>query len=224
MIRKGDLPLSPFHTKSIALTMDISTQILALKEEFEAHPGDFLVEAELQFALKRILQDQLQIGPTSLGETCYEGTEESYTDGPDHTAYADQIRHTEHFEPVHCEVNVAGYGQGGNTLLDLAVFGANPKMTLREGTKEFYPEDLETAVELKFVKNTKYLQDGLQGRIREDVDRLKTLGDAVDDVYCLLFSNFGLLRKHGHEEAFRELRREAEPVVLMYADPIPSAW
>lgn len=198
--------------------MDISSSIDKLSRRFIASPANYLVEAELAFELKQILNDQLP--PAELQGTHDEGS--SRGDIPDHSDYADAILSSESFDRVHCEVSGKNFGLESNQRkLDLVIFQERVDLSLEGGSKKFSAADLDTAVEIKFIKNAHYLRAGAKRfeLIRRDIDRLDNLPDHVD-TYCLVFGNFDLARRADNEEALRSLKAQSSLVEMVHVHPL----
>lgn len=77
-----------------------------------------------------------------------------------------------------------------------------------------------TAVELKFIKNAKYLREDSKryNLIADDIDRLDSLPTHVD-TYCLVFSNFDLARRPDTQDALQKLKSRSNRVEVRYMHP-----
>jgi hypothetical protein len=200
--------------------VDISPSIDRLERRFVERPANYLVEAELTFELKEILNDQLQ--PARLSGTHDSGG--SRGDIPDHSEYADAVISTESIDRAHCEVSGTNFGLGSSQMkLDLVLFDEEVHLSLEGGSKKFRAEDLVTAVEVKFIKNAKYLREDPKrfNLIADDIDRLAGLPDHVD-TYCLVFGNFDLARRPDTEEALTSLQQRGEGVEVRHTHPRSS--
>ncbi len=107
--------------------------------------------------------------------------------------------------------------------LDLVLFDEEVHLSLEGGSKKFRAEDLVTAVEVKFIKNAKYLREDSKrfNLIADDIDRLAGLPDYVD-TYCLAFGNFDLTRRPDTEEALTSLQQRGEGVEVRHTHPRSS--
>lgn len=199
-------------------TMDISNAIDRLERHFVEKPANYLVEAELAFDLKRILNEELQ--PALLKGTHDSGSARG--DFPDHSEYADAILTTGRIDRAHCEVSGSNFGlESEQKKLDLVLFDEEVRLALKGGSKKFRAEDLVTAVEFKFIKNAKYLREGSKryNLITEDIDRLTGLPAHVD-TYCLVFGNFDLARRPDTKEALQLLKSRSERVEVHHTHPL----
>lgn len=190
--------------------MDISDAIDQLKRRFVERPANYLVEAELAFELKQILNGQLE--PAGLSGSHDSGGARG--DIPDHSQYADAIISTADIDRAHCEVSGSNFGFGSQQMkLDLVLFDDEVNLLLEGGSKKFRVEDLVTAVEFKFIKNAKYLREGCKryNLISDDIDRLDSLPAHVD-TYCLVFANFDLARRPDTQQALQKLKSRSDRV------------
>ena len=197
--------------------MDILDSIYELERRFVERPANYLVEAELAFDLKQVLNNQLQ--PARLRGSHNSGSARG--DIPNHSEYADTIISTDNIDRAHCEVSGNNFGLGSEQMkLDLVLFADEVDLSLEDGSKKFRVEDLVTAVEFKFVKNTKYLRENSQryNLIEDDIDRLGSLPTHVD-TYCLVFSNFDLARRRDTEEALQTLKSKSDRVEVRHTHP-----
>jgi len=198
--------------------MDISDSIRQLEDRFVENPANYIVEAELVFDLKRILNEQLP--PARLKGTHDSGNARGSI--PDHSEYADAIVSTDQFDRAHCEVSGSNFGlESEQRRLDLVVFSDEVRLSLENGSKKFRAEDLTAAVEFKFLKNTKYLRSGSDryNWVTSDIDRLAGLPDHVD-TYCLVFGNFDLARRPDTEEALQDLKSRNSRVSVHHTHPL----
>lgn len=201
--------------------MDISHAIDRLESHFAERPANYLVEAELAFDLKRILNEELE--PSLLKGTHDSGS--SRGDFPDHSDYADAILSTGDIDRAHCEVSGSNFGLGSEQKkIDLVLFDKEVRLSLAGGSKKFRAEDLVTAVEFKFIKNAKYLRKGSKryNLIADDIDRLADLPTHVD-TYCLVFGNFDLARRPDTKEALQLLRSRNDRVEVRHTHPLSRA-
>lgn len=197
--------------------MDISGPIEQLEHHFIERPANYLVEAELSFELKRILNEQLQ--PAHLTGSHDSGSSRGSIS--DHSDYADTIVSTVEFDRAHCEVSGTNFGLGSEQMkLDLVLFADEVDLSLKGGSKKFQVEDLVTAVELKFIKNAKYLREDSKryNLIADDIDRLDSLPAHVD-TYCLVFSNFDLARRPDTQDALEKLKSRSNRVEVRHTHP-----
>ncbi|WP_410765261.1 hypothetical protein [Haloferax sp. DFSO60] len=198
--------------------MDISDSIHQLEREFVERPANYLVEAELAFELKRILNSKLP--PTRLFGTHDSGNARGAV--LDHSEYADAIVSNQQFDRAHCEVSGANFGLASSQKrLDLVLFEDEVSLSLESGSKKFNVEDLTTAVELKFIKNAKYLREKSKrfDLIADDIDRLVGLPNHVD-TYCLVFGNFDLARGSDAKTAIEKLKSRSERVEVRHTHPL----
>ena len=197
--------------------MDISGSIDELERRFVERPANYLVEAELAFKLKQLLNDSLQ--PARL--TGRHDSGGARGDIPDHNEYADEIISTASIDRAHCEVSGSNFGLGSQQMkLDLVLFDDEVNLSLEGGSKKFRVENLVTAVELKFIKNAKYLREGSKryNLISDDIDRLDSLPAHVD-TYCLVFANFDLARRPDTQKALQKLKSRSDRVEVRYTHP-----
>jgi hypothetical protein len=197
--------------------VDISDSIAQLERRFVDRPANYLVEAELAFELKQILNNQLP--PARLTGNHDSGGARG--DIPDHSEYADEIITTEDIDRAHCEVSGTNFGLGSSQMkLDLVLFAEEVDCSLEGGSKKFRVEDLVTAVEFKFIKNAKYLREGSKryNLIVDDIDRLDSLPAHVD-TYCLVFANFDLARRPDTQEALQSLKSRSNRVEVRHTHP-----
>lgn len=198
--------------------MNIPDAIDRLETRFVERPANYLVEAELAFDLKRILNEELERAPLK-------GTHDAGSargDFPDHSEYADAVLSTKHIDRAHCEVSGSNFGLGSEQKkLDLVLFDEEVRLSLESGSKKFRAEDLVTAVEFKFIKNAKYLRKDSKryNLILDDVDRLSALPAHVD-TYCLVFGNFDLARRPDTEEALQSLESRSDEVEVRHTHPL----
>ena len=197
--------------------MNISDSIYQLEQRFVKRPANYLVEAELTFELKQILNDQLK--PTRLTGTHDSGGARGNI--PDHSEYADAIASTADIDRAHCEVSGSNFELGSEQMkLDLVLFDEEINLSLENGSKKFRVKDLVTAVEFKFIKNAKYLREGSKryNLIADDIDRLDNLPTHVD-TYCLVFANFDLARRPDTQEALQKLKSRSDRVEVRHTHP-----
>lgn len=197
--------------------MDISGSIDQLERSFVKRPANYLVEAELAFELKQILNNQLQ--PARLTGDHDSGGARG--DIPDHSEYADAVISTPDIDRAHCEVSGSNFGLGSQQMkLDLVLFADEVDLSLEGGSKKFRVEDLVTAVEFKFIKNAKYLREDSKryNLIADDIDRLDGLPAHVD-TFCLVFANFDLARRSDTQEALESLKSRSDRVEVRHTHP-----
>jgi len=197
--------------------MDIAGSINQLERRFVERPANYLVEAELTFELKQILNDKLQ--PARLTGSHDSGSARG--DISDHSEYADAIISTADIDRAHCEVSGTNFGLRNQQMkLDLVLFDEVVDLSLEGGSKKFQVEDLATAVEFKFIKNAKYLREGSKryNLIADDIDRLDGLSAHVD-TYCLVFANFDLARRSDTKAALENLKSRSDRVEVRYTHP-----
>jgi hypothetical protein len=128
--------------------MDISDSIGQLERNFVERPANYLVETELAFELKQILNDQLQ--PARLTGSHDSGGARGNI--PDHSEYADAIISTEGIDRTHCEVRGSNFGLRSEQMkLDLVLFDDEVNLSLEGGSKKFRVEDFVTAVEFESI-------------------------------------------------------------------------
>lgn len=198
--------------------MDISDSICQLANRFVERPANYLVEAELAFELKHILNEQLE--PANLVGSHNAGS--SRGKFPDHSEYADAIVSTETIDRAHCEVSGTNFGlESEQKRFDLVLFTEDVILTLERGSKKFRAENLDTAVEFKFIKNAKYLREDSKryNLICDDIDRLDNLPTHVN-VYCLIFSNFDLARRPDTKTALQALKSRSSRVIVYHIHPL----
>jgi hypothetical protein len=199
--------------------MNILDSITRLEQRFMERPANYLVEAELAFELKQILNEQLQ----SARLTGTHDSGGSRGEIPDHSEYADAIVSTADIDRAHCEVSGNNFGLGSEQMkLDLVLFSDEVHLSIEGGSKKFRAEDLVTAVEFKFIKNAKYLRESSKryNLIIDDIDRLDSLPAHVD-TYCLVFANFDLTRRPDTEEAMQQIKSRSDRVVVRHTHPEP---
>lgn len=209
--------VSQHHSKQAIIDMDITDSIRRLERNFVERPANYLVEAELVFELKQILNDRLQ----SARLTGRHNSGNARGDIPDHSEYADAIISTTDIDRAHCEVSGTNFSLGSEQMkLDLVLFADEVNLSLEGGSKKFSVADLVTAVEFKFIKNAKYLREGSKryNLIADDIDRLAGLPNRVD-TYCLVFSNFDLVRRSDTQEAFQSLKSRSDRVEVRHTHP-----
>jgi len=201
--------------------MKIDDALSRLEDRFISAPANYVVEAEIAFELKRILNEELR--PAELHGQHDAG--KSRGSIPDHSEYADAIVSTEEFDRVHCEVSGATFGFASEQRrLDLVIFDDEVALSLEDGSKKFRVEDVLTAVELKFIKNAKYLREGSKRYhlIAEDIDRLDSLPGHVD-TYCLIFSNFGFTQREDTKAALETLKSRSPRVEVRHTNPLSGS-
>lgn len=197
--------------------MDISDSIDQLERRFVERPANYLVEAELAFDLKHILNDQLP--PARLTGSHDSGGARGNI--PDHSQYADAVISTPDIDRAHCEVSGSNFGLGSQQMkLDLVLFDDEVNLSLEGGSKKFRVEDLVTAVEFNFIKNAKYLRQESKryNLISDDIDRLDSLPAHVD-TFCLVFANFDLARRSDTQEALQSLKSRSDRVEFRHTHP-----
>lgn len=198
--------------------MDISDSISELVKQFVERPANYIVEAELAFELKYILNEKLESARLT-------GTHDAGSargNSPDHSDYADAIVSTERIDRAHCEVSGMNFGlQTEQQRLDLVLFTEEVSLFLKGGSKKFRVEDLDTAIEFKFIKNAKYLRSGSKryDLIAADIDRLDNLPSSID-TYCLIFSNFDLARRSDSKNALQSLKSRSNRVTVQHIHPL----
>jgi len=197
--------------------MDISESINQLEYCFVERPANYLVESELAFELKRILNNQLQ--PARLTGSHDSGSARG--DIPDHSKYADAVISTDNIDRAHCEVSGTGFGLGSEQMkLDLVLFADEVNLSLENGSKKFRAENIVTAVEFKFIKNAKFLREDSKryNLIADDIDRLASLPSHVN-AYCLIFANFNLARRSDTQDALENLKSRSSRVEVRHTHP-----
>ena len=112
--------------------MDISGSIDELERRFVERPANYLVEAELAFDLKQILNDHLQ--PARLRGSHNSG--KARGDIPNHSEYAYTIISTDDIDRAHCEVSGDNFGLGSEQMkLDLVLFADEVDLSLEGGVR-----------------------------------------------------------------------------------------
>lgn len=160
--------------KRVPLPEEIEQSITEIREDFRSNPGEFLIE----FHIKKHLIDSLQgrYEPNRVETNIYveEDSVSNYKKG-----YARSIRKTEKIDRVKGEVNIGEGKSRGDEFIDICVFKDRPvSVTYNGGSKYFDPNDIQTAIEVKYVKNDNLLSasswDGASapGRVDEIEDRI----------------------------------------------------
>jgi hypothetical protein len=96
----------------------------------------------------------------------------------------------------------------------LGVFGDDISLRIDTGTQAFDPEDLEAAVEFKYIKNTNYLryrpddEQTLYHNIETDISRLGQLPREVDR-RMVVVCNYDVFRREDTLEAKASLNDAA---------------
>ena len=209
--------------------MDIVSSLDRLADEFVDRPIDFVLEADLQARIYEMLRSELR----SRGELYAdwdpkwhglelgghpEHMQENVGKIKDKVEQKVETAGESPFSRVHTEVMIMEPFAGDrNEMLDLAVFeqtGRRP-VIWNDGSKRFDAETIDTAIELKFVKNkAKFpcslsfsevenldqhsLRDEIDltsNSIQADVDELEYLASeyTTTDAYFVLYSNYDYL-------------------------------
>lgn len=190
----------------------------SVAKEFELHPLDFTVEADIQARIFEDLRERLrESGELKTGftnEDFYERYVAQYKSTfADH--FQEKASESEPLTRIHVELSPLADDEykptGSRNQLDVAVLGntlSNP-LHWKDGTKRFDPSDIEIAIELKYVKNKNRISTTLndtelddassedvkesllwdQNNIRVDLDRLDTLADPTA-TFLAIFSNY----------------------------------
>jgi len=178
----------------------VESAIQELLREFENRPIDFNVEVSVQSRLSGLLRDSLDPVYASVGETRNEAPKAL-------RAYVQKALDVEEVERVREEINTEIID--GNT--DLGVLGEEDITVEMTGSKRFKAQDLNAAIEIKFIKNaTDYgdyrLISGDDHRIEKDLRRLTRFPDHVSK-HFILFANCDLFCKTTDEDYSEEMSR-----------------
>lgn len=192
--------------------------IRTLQKRFQRNPANYIIEAELSFELKHLLNERLDQARFH-GEHDLGGAEGTLRD---HSEYADAILEAEHIDRAHCEVRGDNIGvRDVSSQVDVVVFDESIVLRLDNGSKKFRAHDLEAAYELKLVHNQKYLRTASDRyeQVFDDIAELSELPDHVEK-HVLFFANFGMLRRDIGREAFSDFQAAEDDVSVHYADPL----
>ena len=175
----------------------VAAALDSTESTFRANPANFSDERALAETVRSHLVDAL--GSVTV-EQVHISDGQARGGVPDHEAYTDRYRDVTTIDCAHCEVGGQAFPFGHRERLDLALFTDGVTITVDGGTQEFDPADVRAALEFKYVKNINYLRhrpdnpDSKYADIADDIERLGTLPDSIDR-WCLVFGNYGLLRR-----------------------------
>lgn len=166
-----------------------------LKDKFIENPIDFVTESDLQFELVHIIKREL-----SIRNQIYCKVEKTELKNEKKIRfykleYFDMIQKKLHYKAkmnrVHCEVSITK-----GKRIDVVVFNQKLKNRINwvaQGSKRFHEDDIETAIELKFIKNKLNfpMKDGRinlnENKISVDIEDLGKLKKSKN--FLLIFSN-----------------------------------
>lgn len=184
----------------------VDSAVQELLREFEERPIDFNVEVSVQARLSGLLRDKLDPVYASVGETRNEAPKAL-------RAVVEKALDVEEVERVREEINTEIID--GNT--DVGVLGEEDVIVEMTGSKRFKAEDLDVAIEIKFIKNaTDYgdyrLISGNDHRIEKDLQRLSRFPDHVSK-HFLLFANCDLFCQTADGDYTNELTRYNQSIL-----------
>jgi len=166
-------------------------------EAFRINPANFSDERSLTEHFRSQLVDTL--GDVNVeAVTVIDGSSRGAV--PDHKDYTDRYKQVEQIECAHCEIGGPKFPFPDDHRIDLGLFDDEVSLQIDGGTQEYDPTDLRAGFEFKYVKNTNYLRyrperaNSKYADIASDITRLGKLPAGVER-WCVIFSNYGLLRK-----------------------------
>lgn len=211
----------------MASTRDaLDLAIDATAESFLRAPANYSDERALAEDVRSRICSVLP--PASVGMVSVEESSGARGSITDHEAYTAQYRNTKEIDRAQCEVGGTDFPFGGFERIDLGVFSDGLQISVNGGTQEFYPSDLEVAVEFKYIKNINYLRyrpDDDNSKYRDiaaDIERLGAMPDEIDR-RCLVFGNYDIFRRDSDVEAEQGLMKMADEngVFLRFILPTP---
>jgi len=106
---------------------------------------------------------------------------------------------------IHSEINL-----GDNQRLDLGIFKEKfASYLFDDGTKRWHSEDLDVAIEVKFIKNKSSFVDQLKKRFKHDIEKLMRCRNARK--HLLIFSNKSIPDIQEWLDDFKEKKFEYIP-------------
>jgi len=199
----------------------------SVTDAFLYNPANFSDERSLASAVRH--QINAQASPASVA-TCTV-TESSGARGSitDHDRYTQRYAEITSIDRAHCEIGGPQFPFGDTERLDLGIFGDDISLRINNGTQEFDPEDLEAAVEFKYIKNTNYLryrpddEQTLYHDITTDIARLGQLPAKVDR-RMVVVCNYDVFRREDTLQAKTSLSDAATNVdvdlTFVLPDPV----
>lgn len=136
--------------------------------EFNETPFSFLVESSIQYRLREILSEEH--GSTSIKVETKDVTDYKRD-------YIDTFKQRNSIDLVQAEVNLGKGGDHNDHLIDLCIFEGSKQLsaTVKNGSKYFDKDQIEAAIEIKYVKN-----DNMLGSIWKDDNAPKNLEELKD--------------------------------------------
>lgn len=175
----------------------IETALNRTEQAFRDNPANFSDERAVAEDVRTRLVDA--IGAVDVAEVEIEdGTARGSV--PDHKEYTARYRDVTEIDCAHCEIGGQKFPFPHRERMDLGLFDDGVTLTLDGGTQHFDPSDLLAGLEFKYVKNINYLRhrpENPESKYKDIADDIERLGELPPDVerWCLIFGNYGLLRR-----------------------------
>jgi hypothetical protein len=175
----------------------LETALNRTEQAFRDNPANFSDERALAEDVRAQLVESL--GSVNVAEVEIEdGTARGSV--PDHKEYTASYRDVTEIDCAHCEICGQKFPFPHRQRMDLGLFDDGVTLTLDGGTQEFDPNDLLAGFEFKYVKNINYLRhrpESSESKYRDIADDIVRLGELPAGVerWCLVFGNYGLLRR-----------------------------
>jgi hypothetical protein len=175
----------------------IETALNRTEQAFRDNPANFSDERAVAEDARARLVDAL--GTVDVSEVeIDDGTARGSV--PDHKEYTARYRDVTEIDCAHCEVGGQKFPFPHRERMDLGLFDDGVTLTVDGGTQQFDPSDLLAGLEFKYVKNINYLRhrpENSGSKYKDIADDIERLGDLPSGVerWCLVFGNYGLLRR-----------------------------
>ena len=138
------------------ISVEVEEALEELGNEFNTTPFNFLVESSIQYRLRDILSDEYN--STSIDVETKDVTDYK-------SDYIEAFKDRDSIDRVQTEVNLGKGGDHNDYLVDICIFreGKELNATIKNGSKYFNQDQIQTAIEIKYVKN-----DNMLGSIWKD--------------------------------------------------------
>lgn len=186
------------------------------KKEFNKKPFNFLVESSIQYRLRDILSEEHS-------STNIEVEKENVTDYK--SDYIEAFEDKNSINLVQAEVNLGKGGDHNDHLVDLCIFRQDQDLSveINNGSKYFDSDQIEMAIEIKYVKNDNMLgsiwsDDNAPGNLEELKEIRETSNDSkqffkdivklsqidAENKTLIVFSNKNILQQPSDSRNWKE--------------------
>lgn len=200
----------------------IEDAIEELEERFQENPLQYTVEPALVSELIQILREKIREEKLT-AEGIYQGQGDDFDFTNYKEPYLKQMSKEQEINRVLPEVNIGDRTE--NKRLDIAVLRSEEvEVEIKKGSKYFSQEDIQHAIEFKYVKNDNIVASRNQGDEDEifphtsgDIPKLRRNAEDAETRWVIIASNKDIFKQEESEEdaedaheRYRNMKEECE--------------